>query len=721
MRTPLPLAVGLVLLLVLGGGRVAAAGSATGPGARGAWFGSGDDAGTGHDAESDGHSGHGGDHEHGRYRMLPFRVGAAAVDVTPPLDGAAPNPAACAGAEAYTGPHLLSLEEPYTDTNGNGRYDKGEPYLDCATPAALGGEIPPDHRWDGIFLGGGNCCDRRPTAVLDPLWARTLVVAGRGGTLSLTSVDNEGVFKEIWDQVRAKVRADGVTGIDAMLFSSTHDESAPDTIGISGPTEFVSGVDPFYVQFLIERTAQSIEDAYAALQPAAIRFGQVRPDDMVTCWSSYPFAADEQIGVMQATDRRGRPIATLVNYGIHAEELGFSDDDQDRLHLSSDWHHFARQALEAYYGGVAITVAGAVGSVEMPQIYPTPRDHTPVDLYSSQGNGGCRTIYATDDTRVPYGYDLSTRARGERIATWAERAIRRGRRSKSNVVDARRQTIFLPLDNALFGFATTVGVIPGKIPFLDDVELMRAPNGKIDPPTTPNEFQTDVAWFRIGDADFVSAPGEVFPYTYVRDFGGPDDQAVPDGAEPPPWIMARLSQPFRFIVGLGEDMVGYIFPKTNAVGVPLSLGDTSDVDRFGCGHSDDGEAAAVNAGDLIAATLAGLLPDTRDRTRVGRYVDRDGGLHRSPLGDGGQACTGPGNVFHPIPGGEAVAVWILPPGTTAFAPGVGRRIEVREHGPWRWMDLRGRPEPHASTQTRGVIGPHDRRIWVDVFPDTTGP
>ena len=62
--------------------------------------------------------------------------------------------------------------------------------------------------------------------------------------MAITSVDNEGVFKEIWDRVRAKVRADGTTNLDEMFFSSTHDESAPDTIGITGPAELASGTDP---------------------------------------------------------------------------------------------------------------------------------------------------------------------------------------------------------------------------------------------------------------------------------------------------------------------------------------------------------------------------------------------------------------------------------------------------------------------------------------------
>jgi hypothetical protein len=652
-----------------------------------------------------------------------FRVGAAAVDVTPPPFGQGENPAACAGASNFTGPHLFSLEEPYTDTNGNGQYDPGEPFLDCPTPRADGGTRPPDGRWDGIYLGGGSSGNRLPTAVLDPLWARTIVISNGRKTISLTSVDNEGVFKEIWDRVRAKLAADGVAGIDEMVFTSTHDESAPDTIGISGPDPFTSGTDPFYVEFLIERTARSVEDAFAGQRRATLRFGQIHPDDLIPCWSSYPYAADEEIGVMQAEDQGGHVIATLVNYGIHAEELGFSSDSQDRLHLSSDWPHFTRIALETRYGGMGMTMAGAVGSVEMPQVYPSRRDFTPVGVYSSSGNGGCRTIYATDDTRVPYGYELSTRSRGERIATWAEKALEGGQVSGTGVLEARRKTFFIPLENALFAAGAAFGVLPEKDAYLDGQKLSRLPNGVISPFAIPNQFVSDVLWLRIGDAEFVNAPGEVFPYTYLRDFGGPGDQAVPDGAAPPPWVMPRLSQPFRFIIGLGDDMIGYIFPKTNAVAVPRTLDNISDVDRFGCSHPDDGEAAAREAGDLVVAALVSLLPenDSNDSVHTGRYLWRDGTLHRSPLGDGGQACQGPGHAFLAAPGGAATGVWILPSGITQFAPHIGERITVEPQGPWRWMDLLGRPQERASTQTRGVVDRAGRRIWLDVFPETSGP
>ncbi len=663
-----------------------------------------------------------------------FVVGAAAADITPPLAAtAASNPADCDASGTFTGPHLFSLEEPYKDLNGNGRYDANpedggpEPFVDCPTPTANGGVRPPDARWDGIYLDGGNGQNRIPTQVLDPIWARSIVVGNGTHKIAITVADQEGVFKEIWDLVRQKVHADGGFGLDEMFISSTHDESAPDTIGIGGPNQFTSGVDPFYVEFMVAQTARSIEDAARNARPATIRFGQIHPDDLIPCHSSYPFVADEQVGVMQARDSKGRVIATLINYGIHAEELGFSDDDQDRLHLSSDWPHFARQALEQRYGGVAVTMAGPVGSVEMPKVFDGPRSFVPTETHSVPGNGGCRTIYDTDGTFAPYGYTLSNELRGERLATWAGRALDAGAESRSNTIAFARESLILHLDNELFQLAGLFGVFTYKRTYLGDVLQPQAPNGA----ETGDSSKTDIGWYTIGDAQFVTAPGEVFPFTYEHDFSGPADLAIPQFGGVHGWVLGAMSGEWRFIEGLGEDMLGYIFPRSNAVDVPTPehlMNDPGDTDRFGCGHSDDGEAAAENTGDVVNDALIALLtPALHQQVLVGRYVWPDGTLHRNPIGEGRLGCDAASRTFTPAPGGGAVGVWVLPPGKTDFAPGVGNIYRVRDSavlGPARhqarWMNVRGRPQDQAGTQTRGVLVGKRQRVWVDVFPETSG-
>ncbi|TMA67311.1 MAG: hypothetical protein E6J68_05715 [Deltaproteobacteria bacterium] len=667
-----------------------------------------------------------------------FVVGAASADITPPLAApAAPNPADCDLTGTFDGPHLFSLEEPYKDLNGNGRYDANqedggpEPFLDCPTPTANGGTRAPDGRWDGIYLDGGSGHNRIPTAVLDPIWARTIVVGNGIHKISITVADQEGVFKEIWDLVRQKVRSDGGFGLDEMFMSSTHDESAPDTIGIGGPSDTVSGVDPFYVEFLIAETARSIEEAAGNARPATIRFGQIHPDDLIPCWSSYPFVADEMVGVMQARDRGGNVIATLVDYGIHAEELGFSNDDQDRLHLSSDWHHFARAALEQRYGGVAVGMAGPVGSVEMPKVFDVTRSFVPVGTHSEPGNGGCRTVYDTSGTFAPYGYLLSNQERGERIALWAERALDAGADSRASTIAFARQSLFVHIDNVLFAAAGTAGVFTYKKVYVNGVEQPQAPNGS----ETGEDAKTDIGWFTVGDGQFVTTPGELFPFTYAHSFQGPDDLPHPEFGGVHGWVMAAMNARWRFIEGLGEDMLGYIFPHSNAVGVPTTDNPSpDDTDRFGCGHSDDGEAANESAGDIFNDALLTMLPATvpasLQKIQLGRYVWSDGTLHRNPVGDGRLGCDSASSAFTPAPDGGAIGIWVLPPGVTEFRAGVGRiyRLRPSAFGPGRrnvrWMDLRGRAQGAAgdapTMQTRGIMLGQRRRLWVDVFPETTG-
>jgi hypothetical protein len=281
----------------------------------------------------------------------------------------------------------------------------------------------------------------------------------------------------------------------------------------------------------------------------------------------------------------------------------------------------------------------------------------------------------------------------------------------------------------LFQFGGALGVFPYKDVYQDGVLSPHAPNGSAN----GNEFKTEIAWYTIGDAQFVTSPGEVFPFTYVHDFSGPADLAVPQYGPPHGWVMAALGRRWRFIEGLGEDMVGYIFPRSNAVDVPTAAhlaNDPGDVDRFGCGHSDDGEAAAEAAGDILNDALLGILPPTRSgaqKVRVGRYVWTDGSLHRNPIGEGRLGCDSASGAFLTAPDGGAIGVWVLPAAVTTFTPGIGKVYRVRgtlgfgsaQRGV-QWMDVRGQPQAAAGIQTRGVIVGGRRRVWVDVFPDTGG-
>jgi hypothetical protein len=169
---------------------------------------------------------------------------------------------------------------------------------------------------------------------------------------------------------------------------------------------------------------------------------------------------------------------------------------------------------------------------------------------------------------------------------------------------------------------------------------------------------------------------------------------------------------FRFIDGLAEDMVGYIFPRGNGVGVPgedlLGNPGFDSTDRFGCGHSDDSEAASSQAGDIIGRALVRLLdsPGTRpEPILTGRYLMHGGRLSRDPLG-------GPQIKCH--------RDLTYNPGRPHAGPAVGVKLGDRVIRPRTWMSLSGRPQEVPDRNTRGFFTRDGRRVWLNVFPPLPG-
>src|SRR5436190_5261182 len=284
----------------------------------------------------------------------PFKVGAATVGFTPPRAGTLPgDPSDCDSTGTFDGPRHFAFEEPYKDQQSSGHYDSGDPFVDCNG----------NGRWDGNLLGGGADSPRFYNHVADSVGARAMVVSNGGRTIAVEVLDNEGAFNVYLQRIRQQVAADGVH-LDGIFISSNHDESAPDTIGISGVNQVTSSVNAYFADYLVARAAKAIERAAKRMRPATIRYAEAtEPATLRQCWSSYPYVDDQLMPTLQARDRDGHAIVTLGDVSQHAETLGFNPDANQRRWISADWVRFFRQRLEDRFGGVAIEMAGSVGSV----------------------------------------------------------------------------------------------------------------------------------------------------------------------------------------------------------------------------------------------------------------------------------------------------------------------------------------------------------------------
>jgi len=194
---------------------------------------------------------------------------------------------------------------------------------------------------------------------LDPLNVRALVLDDGRLQIAIVVVDSCMVDRETMDA--ATFDAWRITGIPVnhMLISSTHTHSAPAAYSCHG-----NDAEPAYVEFLIQRIAEVIIQAWRKRVPARVGWGKADCPQFVHCrrWIMRPGTADNpplaftgqptniammnpgyantnkvrqtgavdpSVTVLSLQTAEGRPLALLANYSTHyagVSEPGLSAD-----------------------------------------------------------------------------------------------------------------------------------------------------------------------------------------------------------------------------------------------------------------------------------------------------------------------------------------------------------------------------------------------------------
>ncbi len=688
-----------------------------------------------------------------------FAVGAASVDITPPPYTVASDAAFtpfCGTtpqqvAQLWPGKRLFAFEKPYVDLLGSGRWAPGDPFCDA------------DHtgRYEAPYIAGGSGANRWPTSADagDPITAQAVVFVLGHQRVALVSVDSIGLFNVTADAIRAQAHALNPR-IGDIHVSSTHDESAPDPIGLWGPdtTDTLgsnplpvgvsSGVDEYYMAFLAQQAGAAVARADAAARPAALRLAVAPlPSNVQSCWSSYPYIDDQHIPVMQAVEATtGRVLMTLVNANTHVESLAFSHSPAYQGMLSGDWPGHMRTHLEQQWpGSVAVELTGLVGSVETPTVYE-PESTRVVDIpgqfHGVRGNpDGCSSVYPEPQGATPvsdahqfleaYGASVAD----DVIATLATAPAP----IVPSSLRSQQQSLCVQLENQLFVAAFAARLFPDRPAYADPTCTVGAsfspapaPPYALPPGTAymPNGtwLKTDVGVLTVGPAQLAYSPGEVFPFTEIRGAIDPRTMPFPTDCYNPqtddywcgnplpmtPFVAAQMTTPYRFQAGLGEDMIGYLFPPGNYVGADqtqtqenpwfayqVAKGGT-DHDRFGHGHADDAESAGPHAGLTITEALSALLrrDGAGDRVVPGMFVDASGALSDSPFA--GPGFAGAVGVEVVAPDGS-VRRWVVGQNATGWADFDGMRD----------LGTGGTALPY-SVSTAGVLLPSGAPLLIDV-------
>jgi uncharacterized repeat protein (TIGR01451 family) len=698
----------------------------------------------------------------------PWLVGAAKVDTTPaPFNPVTdlqdfPEDVTCLRS-TYNGPRQWRFEEPYRDTDGSGDFN-------YPISSEQGGVPAPEPfcdynhngRWEGIYLSGG--VDHRALTVHDPIDARAVAFTGNNGqTVVLVSVVAQGIFENYLGEARAMAESLAGQGshattcghIDEMVISSNHNESSPDSVGIYGAPPAPSGlfglnssIDEYFMDWQDEQIANAAVAACDNRRPASLRavefpvdysrFEQEIPGRFVTTadgrdqWA----AIDNKVRVLQARDTTGEPIFTTMNLADHNQEIGHSSNDAVNRAISSDWPGAFHQRLEQDVGGMAMFLAGDVGSME--DLTTKPRISTTVH---PECNTGC---FAQSDLT------------GTNIADEVAANLASAEPVPVGAVQGRRTEFCAPLENNLFKAAAQGGIF-GERQTYTSAGPACVPSGR-----SGQEVKTSVAVLDIGpDLQFLANPGEAFPGTISGGPWGIEDASCSTAPNPPvpSW---HASAKHRFRIGLADDLIGYEQPAWSyQYGSDLDAGDpegaaplydptpTCNGDPFNHSHSLESEALGPTGSNLAAQNLAALLdanPDPAAEIRLGRYIKANG-----ELTDAQPASLDPGVPGHfPVPAGtlpgvdtpkDAVAIWIAAPGETTLnatpgQPDSGTIVTLDDIGSFGgrpvdangvFMDFDGVEEPNGPDfNTRGMLvkvdngsGAVQKRYYVDVYPALT--
>jgi Neutral/alkaline non-lysosomal ceramidase, N-terminal len=518
-----------------------------------------------------------------------------------------------AGFSALTiNPTLIETE--WTDHNDNGRFDGaidqpvGDP-ADCGETTCL--EPFNDSNGNGIFDAvwmAGFSSATPMKSIHDDIWTRCLAVEKSGTTVAICTVDLIGYFKSEVDKIRARLVAEGVD-IDYLVVNSTHNHQSPDTMGIWGPNMFNSGVDPQYMELIVEKTVEAAQQAIDNMVPAKLTVAAGDTKDAEVMFEQPihfreglagdyrdPIITNQTMTIMQfKTGADNSALGTVLHWSNHPEMMEQQENAQ-----TSDYPHYIRERLEEKLGGTAIYWTGALGGLITPHEFVGP-------VLDDSGN-------PIEENGAPVAAENRSweqlRSYGTLIADFGIGLLESAEEIATPVgLTYKAKEIFLPVQNSELVLGFSLGIM-----YTSAFDESGASIGEGDSAFAGNKVYalTEVGLVKIGPVAILTLPGEIFPENWI---------GVPEGVNDParreefwwdtsevhnePYEISIVWKPlfedveFPIELGLANDEIGYIVPH-------------QDYDNDAPGHYEESRCLGPRTERMLDETIRELLASTAD-------------------------------------------------------------------------------------------------------------
>jgi hypothetical protein len=294
-------------------------------------------------------------------------------------------------------------------------------------------------------------------------------------------------------------------------------------MGLWGPSPGQSGINENYSSFAVERIAEAANGALRSLQPATAALARVHSAELDGFIDDDrpPVVHDPDLIVLSLTGKDGKRIATVINWANHPETLG----SRNTL-ITADYPGFFYSRLESKAGGMAVLWNGAVGGMQSPLGARVKDPET--------GNVALENSFRKAEII------------GNRIADLAADAAASAQPVSIDRVSFLETKIRIPITNRGFEAAAAADLYRGRKKMSDGATI------------------TPVGLIRLGSPpqlEIALVPGELYPELSVGGVERYSGADFPDAPVEPP-LKPMLKAPYRMLIGLADDEIGYIIPKT---------------------------------------------------------------------------------------------------------------------------------------------------------------
>lgn len=201
---------------------------------------------------------------------------------------------------------------------------------------------------------GGIGTPKPTTEKKGDLFARVMVLEKGATRVAIVGVDNLGWSSVLGNKSRALIK--GIPPENVMI-GCTHTHSGPDAYAFPDQTG-KSSADLKYLDDCVKKIADAVNEAISKLEPATLKIAVGEAKGQIAYNYYAPQLYDPRCGVIQAINKQGKTIATLVNYAIHPEIIG-----SGRGIMSPDMCGPLYDRIESKVGGVALFMNGAQGGM----------------------------------------------------------------------------------------------------------------------------------------------------------------------------------------------------------------------------------------------------------------------------------------------------------------------------------------------------------------------